>query len=376
MYLQELKKTATAPQMAALNYIETFAKDAGIPIDLWDIPKVFGSELTLKATEINRKFARHLRVLQIREKAELPENVVQSIIAAQSGLVSRNKSYYEETLDDQTSRLNSRLSDVRNHISKIKEIRQLLENVPMKKLDLVSQVKEILLGGYWEYIETLEDQDFIVSFITKPVRLSRAPDLEGRTYALDFGRLKFGITTQGMVRAWRVENQIEAAVLFSESNFYPNIRHNGDICWGTGEELVAKCEIDQNFVDIFLILERLMLTDSEDNGPYVSLVQFFTEGRTRDGKQPWIDALTPEMRAIYGVELDGELEQRLENGVIVHRMRRGRIPSHQTNFWCESGRRGECEYVNITRLFFSGARVFVGDEIECPQCHYRTTVLA
>jgi hypothetical protein len=311
MYLHELR-ASNPPQstVRALNYIEHLASEMKVPISAWNINKIFGEELPSSTKDLTSKFIRYTRTLEVQKNTQLDADTISYLEESALRLMPAKRTELERRKQTCVQRMRNYYRSAESEAKVLQETELQLRSLEGAG-NFVQIVQEVLRPGYWEFFVP-SNSLFVAGFISKPVKIARIPDDKGRDYALDFGRLKFGITKEGWIQALQAHEQDQAGVFFRDSLagrlqapgpyhlFFHTIDSGGNICWGTGADAANECMAKMQYADAFLILQRV-LADPDGYLPYASIPQFFTLGVDRNFERPWLKDLSPEMRAAYGV---------------------------------------------------------------------------
>jgi hypothetical protein len=346
MLISELRRTSPPPNVsAALNYLCDLANETGVDITTWDVNKVFGDELKNSPREINKRFFSQVRMVEYLKRATLSEAVLENILANQHKRPRNvNEQRILNSIEAQNRHIRSYQSTIRTCIQTIQDLRVSLSGAK-SLFDLRQCVEEVLALGFYEFVPALPESNLLFMVKTPEIVLSKGPDKEGRDFKTNFGRITFGLTIDGHVKALRNFEQPDTKV-DCQGYFFPFIDDSGIICWGSGAELAADLESKMKYAELFQLLIGL-LTNYEGGHPYRTLESFFINGTDRDGKTaPWLKSLTPEQRKIYGLDEKPPITRIHCNG----------------SWEDEDGNTRDCEEVLRTEWFQDSS------VIECEQC--------
>lgn len=314
MNLEVLKKTDTSRSAKKfVNYVYDLCSENDVEPGSIDVISVFGE--SFKDDEVqatNKKFFKFVRADKRAKQEFISEAQEKKLKEAEKSFKPPNQKEFIDREQSLLRDLDSYQNSIASTIQSLIKTRATLEGLRNQKPDLVNQVKEILRSGFWEIHEGSNDwqKSALIQFIPKNDIILSEPHDDGRDFKTNFGKIIFQINQDGRIFALPIQAQKKALMFFEHPSytssrfFFPFIKPEGSICWGSAATAVNNLIALNKFSDVFLILERLLSVYDGSGGPYKQLKDFFIYGFDRKGKRPWHDQMLTEDKIKYGLEVE------------------------------------------------------------------------
>src|SRR5574343_170217 len=304
MLINEIKKSNTDPNITrVINYLCDLSAETGIPIDSWDIHKVFGDELSYVVRDLNKKFFAYSSQKARLDRSTLPEDTKSKILALSPVFLSSEIGNLNSYILNKQRDIESYQNSINASISELVGYRDRIKAIESRKATLLTEVQTIVDSGFWELISVSSLDHDAIRFRSNEIVLKMPMDDE-RDFKTPFGRLDFVIRRDGSVVAMP-NNRQSLSRSWVSNYFHPYINQSGSICWGSAKSVAQQFIAERRYADAFSILQQLLTTYSVETTPYVTLDKFFLEGRDLNGKYEWRQGLSPELNKLYGLGDNG-----------------------------------------------------------------------
>lgn len=176
---------------------------------------------------------------------------------------------YEASIRTLISSALSRYREGDNYLSRANEAKLNLEeakkNIEKAGKGSIAWVKDLLSNSFFTLSSVSE---YEIKLATKEVTMTSK--IEENNYSVNFGTFTLIIS----LPTKRIKLKSNKNNLFVNDYYHTYVSNSGDICWGTGKEVVVKAIIEDNWKLVLDYLVSLLTNYSTDSTPYVDLLEF------------------------------------------------------------------------------------------------------
>jgi len=278
-----------ASNLAILNYIKHLGDTSSVNIAAWDIESLFSDktnkkqslELIKNRNEINKIFFTEVERTRSDNSSAI-SNIEKILTKNFDTILTKRKNdkkrRFENEIQSKQEDLNTYIQYTANKTAEIVRLRTeilSLDNINASD-KIVSDLKEILSGNFYEFIEIANDcivfktKNDIVNTLIKPSA--------GLNIKVNLGKFKISINLMSLsIKIYGYENNVMARDTF----VHPHVSRDGNVCWGNVSEQAANYLTSLDLKNTLLLLATLLVTYNENN-PYAPLYEFEAKRKELD----------------------------------------------------------------------------------------------
>lgn len=289
-YYDDFNDTTKKNQIEVITYIKHISSQMNIPIDTWDIPKVFGG--TRSKLLITRKPEINKRLFEYNEhnKGFNEQSAMMELLSRESHMREYLTPSPEESKDIKRVERNLRRieTDLASGITnrsragvrrcKWTNALRALNNRPDFKTTL-QELARITKAGFWKFLRFEEDCFIFAS--RNPIILTNINKNANLDMRLNMGhyKIKIGFNYMSPLVFPYKDN-----ILYRREHIHPYVSGIGDdICWGNTSGYAATCINDKKLYELMEVTAHVLSTYSDGGGPHVALHNYYNNHKRVDG---------------------------------------------------------------------------------------------